>query len=226
MTYIVVSENEIVKAEMERPVFPSSDDVVDENIDGTFKERLMDHLPLMENYEAHLASLPRIPIEGKHKWKLWSDVELDKDFRMEVKCPDCGGDGKETCHNPDHGFIDAVGGELRRLGCPVCGHDEDHKVNRGRNVCPECGGLKTVTPDVFEEYGREYGYDKEPEYIAIPIQPTSYTKAMQELKNSPLGEAWDNIICVCRGLIRDNPCDCNCKEFHDETLPNERHPNK
>lgn len=25
-------------------------------------------------------------------------------------CPDCGGDGKETCHNPDHGFIHGMMG--------------------------------------------------------------------------------------------------------------------
>jgi len=35
------------------------------------------------------------------------------------KCPACNGDGKETCNNPDHGFISFIGGELGRLGCHV-----------------------------------------------------------------------------------------------------------
>jgi hypothetical protein len=46
-------------------------------------------------------------------------------------CPACGGDGKETCDNPDHGFIDAIGGETGRLGCPCCGHDPEHKIPKG-----------------------------------------------------------------------------------------------
>jgi len=50
----------------------------------------------------------------------------------------------------------------------------------------------------------------------------SYVETMKQLRESPLGEAWDKIICVCRQLIKDNPCDANCKEFHDESLPNER----
>jgi hypothetical protein len=55
-------------------------------------------------------------------------------------CPDCGGDGKEHCNNPDHGFINAVGGELARLGCPVCGGDPDWV---GEGVCLTCEGTGT-----------------------------------------------------------------------------------
>lgn len=68
-----------------------------------------------------------------------------------VKCPLCGGDGKETCNNPDHGFINAIGGELQRLGCPVCGHSETHKVKNG-GVCDLCEGLGEVTAGIAEEY--------------------------------------------------------------------------
>ena len=53
-------------------------------------------------------------------------------------CEACGGDGVETCDNPDHWFIALNLGEWGRLGCPGCGHDIDHKV-RG-SVCPECNG--------------------------------------------------------------------------------------
>lgn len=35
-----------------------------------------------------------------------------------------------------------------------------------------------------------------------------------------LGSGWDDVICVCRGLMKDNPCDLKCKEFFDEQLTN------
>lgn len=60
-------------------------------------------------------------------------------------CETCGGDGKETCTNPDHGFIGAMGGDVGRLGCPVCGHDENHKVING-GKCEDCNGTGYV-PD-------------------------------------------------------------------------------
>lgn len=60
-----------------------------------------------------------------------------------TNCESCGGDGKETCNNPDHGFISAVGGEINRLGCPVCGHDPNHKVYGG-GKCEDCNGLGFV----------------------------------------------------------------------------------
>lgn len=60
-----------------------------------------------------------------------------------VDCPMCGGDGKETCDNPDHSFIEGVGGETGRLGCPVCGHDPDHKVPNGGD-CEVCSGAGKV----------------------------------------------------------------------------------
>src|SRR5262249_42272372 len=59
----------------------------------------------------------------------------------------CGGDGKETCSNPDHNFIDGVGsagsGDIGRLGCPVCGHDPNYKVPNGGR-CEDCNGTGTV----------------------------------------------------------------------------------
>ena len=59
-------------------------------------------------------------------------------------CHDCGGDGKETCNNPDHGFIAGMGGELLRLGCPVCGNDPNHKVQNG-DKCETCNGTGRST---------------------------------------------------------------------------------
>jgi len=67
--------------------------------------------------------------------------EMCHENQRDETCPVCGGDGKETCNNPDHGAIESgiLGGEVRRLGCPVCGHDPDHKVPDG-GKCEKCGG--------------------------------------------------------------------------------------
>lgn len=75
-------------------------------------------------------------------------------------CPDCGGDGRETCHNPDHGFISAMGGELGRLGCPCCGHDERHKVKRG-GACETCSGSGVVTETAARMFCESMDYDFE-----------------------------------------------------------------
>lgn len=45
-------------------------------------------------------------------------------------------------------------------------------------------------------------------------------EAFDWLRESPVGKAWQNVKCPCRELLKDDPCDLNCKEFHDETLPN------
>src|ERR1035437_3171214 len=68
--------------------------------------------------------------------------QKEPDKITEEVCPDCGGDGIMTCNNPDHGFIDGVGGELGRLGCPGCGHDPNHKM---RNTpCETCKGIGRI----------------------------------------------------------------------------------
>lgn len=54
----------------------------------------------------------------------------------------------------------------------------------------------------------------------IPLPPKQgIAETFRQLRE--IGSAWDDCICVCRGLMKDNPCDVNCKEFHDESLPNE-----
>lgn len=88
-------------------------------------------------------------------------------------CPDCFGDGKETCHNPDHGFIDAIGGETGRLGCPVCGHDPKHKV-RGGADCDTCSGSASVTFEAAECFCEGCDYDFED--IMAQCDPDFYEK--------------------------------------------------
>jgi hypothetical protein len=125
-----------------------------------------------EDSECYVDPSPA-PIEQEKKWDDKTDGEKLNEVCpiKEVICPACGGDGKETCHNPDHGFIKAIPGEISRLGCPGCGHDPNHKVNNGRNTCPLCGGLGHVIYEVADEYGRETGYDEE----FIPYSPSALT---------------------------------------------------
>ncbi len=70
----------------------------------------------------------KLPSEATLLFTTSIATEEDAMGVVDTTCEYCGGDGIETCNNPDHGFINAVGGELQRLGCPVCGHDENHKV--------------------------------------------------------------------------------------------------
>ena len=59
-----------------------------------------------------------------------------------AECEVCNGTGKEICDNPDHGFIVGVGGEIGRLGCPCCGHDEDHAIPN--TTCEVCNGTGNI----------------------------------------------------------------------------------
>lgn len=81
-------------------------------------------------------------------------------------CPDCGGDGNETCHNPDHGFLEGV---LIIMGanesaCPVYGHNPDHKITKGNSKkrrdeyckCYTCKGQGKVSKEIYDNYICEY----------------------------------------------------------------------
>jgi hypothetical protein len=57
----------------------------------------------------------------------------------EIECETCNGTGKEICNNPDHGFLNAISfTDTGRIGCPCCGHDEDHAIPN--TVCENCNG--------------------------------------------------------------------------------------
>lgn len=78
-------------------------------------------------------------------------------------CPDCGGDGRETCHNPDHDFLSAMSfHDIGRVGCPVCGHDPHGKVSSGGS-CLSCNGEGVVNLCLAEKIISGYGLDCEPE---------------------------------------------------------------
>ena len=79
----------------------------------------------------------------------------------DVICPCCNGDGKDTCHNPDHGFISALSfHDIGRLGCPVCGHDENHKVGSGES-CELCEGKGRTTEEEAIKFMEDMDYDFE-----------------------------------------------------------------
>lgn len=62
----------------------------------------------------------------------------------EMDCETCNGTGKEICSNPDHGFLGAIGfTDEGRIGCPCCGHDEDHAIPN--TVCYDCKGTGKLT---------------------------------------------------------------------------------
>ena len=83
-----------------------------------------------------------------------------------VTCPDCSGDGKETCHNPDHGFIGAMSWhDIGRVGCPVCGHHPQAKVGSkradGGASCDTCNGVGKTEISVAREFCESVEYDFE-----------------------------------------------------------------
>lgn len=78
-----------------------------------------------------------------------------------VKCPCCGGDGKETCHNPDHGLIGGLSFlDEGRLGCPVCGHHPKNKV-KGGDDCEICDGAGVLPEEKARAFCADMKYDYE-----------------------------------------------------------------
>jgi len=80
-----------------------------------------------------------------------------------VICPACGGDGKETCSNPDHGFLTGIVNiaySANESACPCCGHDQNHKVKNGGN-CELCNGLGNISEENANKWANEVGYGEE-----------------------------------------------------------------
>lgn len=80
-----------------------------------------------------------------------------------VLCPDCFGDGIETCHNPDHGFLIGVLGAVygaNESACPCCGHSSDHKM---KGKCETCNGTGQVSKEDYDNYIDEFvdEYDRD-----------------------------------------------------------------
>lgn len=95
-----------------------------------------------------------------------------------VTCPDCFGDGKETCHNPDHGFFSMLSGVVgaNESSCPCCGHSEDHKIIKfigtiegkmkwEQPKCETCNGTGQVTKEEYDKYCDEYVPEDDQDYV-------------------------------------------------------------
>ena len=94
-------------------------------------------------------------------------------MKNNIQCPACGGDGKETCSNPDHGFLSGVMSLMgaNESACPCCGHDPNYKIytyKDGKKIQPNCdccNGTGEINEAAFYEYCESTGYDNEPDYI-------------------------------------------------------------
>lgn len=89
-------------------------------------------------------------------------------MKNQVWCPVCGGDGMETCNNPDHGFLEGIVSQTGthsagESACPVCGHSTDHKTGK---KCPECNGTGIMEFNQAMEISEQYGLDNE----LIPVK--------------------------------------------------------
>lgn len=83
-----------------------------------------------------------------------------------IRCLDCGGDGIETCRNPDHGFLDAIHfTDQGRIGCPGCGHDTYFKIRN--SACPTCDGSKKTSLDAAKKFCAENDIDFKERYEEI-----------------------------------------------------------
>ena len=67
---------------------------------------------------------------------------------------------------------------------PVCGHDPNHKVNGGRNICSLCGGHGHIWYDVAEDWAKETGYDDE----FLPYLPPSPPSVKPDLPDTHVGD--------------------------------------
>lgn len=71
-------------------------------------------------------------------------------WRIMVTCYECGGDGRETCTNPDHTRENKNGDMVRvnfNFCCPVCGYSENGKVPNG-GTCSVCNGTGAISAEV------------------------------------------------------------------------------
>lgn len=91
-----------------------------------------------------------------------------------VGCPDCLGDGMDTCHNPDHGFISMLSfHDVGRLGCPVCGNNEKHKVKSG-GPCESRNGAGMLPLDQAQKFCADMKYDFEDvmDHVSLTLSNT------------------------------------------------------
>ena len=100
------------------------------------------------------------------------NIEKNTDDAYNVICPDCLGDGKETCHNPDHELLSALSFRgANESRCPCCGHDKNYKMKKFINgkwqykKCCICNGTGKVTLQIYEDYIDEFVLEENQEEL-------------------------------------------------------------
>lgn len=126
---------------------------------------------IRKEYESQFKKTER----GLIHYSEWLENKLEysqlqtREEEIKYDCPDCGGDGNETCHNPDHGFLEGVMSlkGANESACPCCGHNEDYKITKYNKetekreycTCYTCNGSGSVTESIGNKYIDENGYD-------------------------------------------------------------------
>jgi hypothetical protein len=113
--------------------------------DNPEKHTMPTHRLQAKEWQAYNSWLSSPPAYKVREEDIKDFLEPIDESQIDVRdCETCGGDGKETCTNPDHNFIDAMSfQDIGRIGCPVCGHDPKYKVPNGGN-CEDCNGTGKV----------------------------------------------------------------------------------
>ena len=110
--------------------------------------------------------------------KDWED-KLKKEFEKFIEY--------EICDNPDHGFIEVIPGDVSRLGCPLCGHDEEHRIlsTQRFNEKPEAvwSWFESNVESLLKKQREKYYYEienstgtKEADYIDKQVNGGSESK--------------------------------------------------
>lgn len=85
----------------------------------------------------NLKGSDKAPVWDNENWAFAPEKSLGYQLVLSQPCQACGGDGIETCDNPDHGLLDAMSFRgANESRCPCCGHDKQYKI-RG-SECPDC----------------------------------------------------------------------------------------
>jgi len=113
----------------------------------------------------------------------------------EIKCEACNGTGYEICTNPDHGFIDVVRGETRRLGCPCCGHDEQHRIFTSK--CEMCGGVGKLYTESDLKAAREEGAAEMRDRCLESVK----AEHLQRPTDCLIDDTYDEAVCHCEEAI-------------------------